>query len=241
MQTFSRLIVAIFSALILTLGGTRLDAAQFSGQVRAADQLVPGAMVTAKKGDAKVIAYTDENGTLHDGPAGWRLGYPAWKCSNSRPPMAKSPSAITPRIRIGRSKCPSSANGWVRPVVRKPAIRRQRAQWRRQRRLRLPERRRVVDAAAEAVAVSRGGLGGFAGGGGRGFGGRGAAGASGARGATGATGAQGGIGGSGAGTRIPGRTDSRHSSNPAASGGCTAACRQCQRSTCASDQSSSGI
>src|SRR3984957_14447196 len=47
-------------ALVLSLGGGLLEAAQYSGSVRAADQPVPGAMVTAKQGDTKVIAYTDE-------------------------------------------------------------------------------------------------------------------------------------------------------------------------------------
>src|ERR1017187_8033045 len=39
-----------------------LCAAQCSGQVRAADQIVPGATVTALQGGAKVTAFTDENG-----------------------------------------------------------------------------------------------------------------------------------------------------------------------------------
>src|ERR1051326_6977968 len=39
-----------------------LSAAQESGIVRAADQVIPGAAVTASQGTAKIIAYTDENG-----------------------------------------------------------------------------------------------------------------------------------------------------------------------------------
>ncbi|HXB69420.1 MAG TPA: TonB-dependent receptor [Candidatus Acidoferrales bacterium] len=39
-----------------------LTAAEFSGVVRAADQLVPGATVTARHGETKVTAFTDENG-----------------------------------------------------------------------------------------------------------------------------------------------------------------------------------
>src|SRR5262252_8879644 len=50
------LAVAAFCSPIL------LRAVQFSGSVRAADQLVPGATVTAINGGAKVTAFTDENG-----------------------------------------------------------------------------------------------------------------------------------------------------------------------------------
>src|SRR5690348_15489645 len=39
-----------------------MSAAQFTGAVRAADQIVPGATVTAQRGETKVTAYTDENG-----------------------------------------------------------------------------------------------------------------------------------------------------------------------------------
>ncbi len=59
MQRRARFLLPIFCSLILAPG---LEAAQYSGSVRAADQPVPGAMVTAKQGDAKVIAYTDESG-----------------------------------------------------------------------------------------------------------------------------------------------------------------------------------
>jgi len=50
-----------------------LDAAQFSGTVRAADTFVPGATVTAQQGDKKVTAYTDENGryAMELGPGVW--------------------------------------------------------------------------------------------------------------------------------------------------------------------------
>src|SRR3954454_25077697 len=48
--------------LSLAICGSWLDAAQISGVVRAADQLVPGATVTARQGGAKVTAFTDENG-----------------------------------------------------------------------------------------------------------------------------------------------------------------------------------
>src|ERR1039457_4112696 len=66
------------SLLLLTLAVCRpspLGAAQFSGQVRAADQIVPGATVTALQGGAKVTAFTDENGryTLDLTPGVWQI------------------------------------------------------------------------------------------------------------------------------------------------------------------------
>jgi hypothetical protein len=64
--------------LLLTLAvclPSPLGAAQFSGQVRAADQIVPGATVTALQGGAKVTAFTDENGryTLDLTPGVWQI------------------------------------------------------------------------------------------------------------------------------------------------------------------------
>ncbi len=52
-----------------------LLAVQQSGSVRAADQFVPGATVTARQGDMKVVAYTDENGryTLNLAPGVWDI------------------------------------------------------------------------------------------------------------------------------------------------------------------------
>jgi hypothetical protein len=52
-----------------------LRGVQFSGQVRAADQIVPGATVTALQGGAKVTAFTDENGRyiLELTPGVWQI------------------------------------------------------------------------------------------------------------------------------------------------------------------------
>jgi hypothetical protein len=52
-----------------------LAAVQHSGSVRAADQFIPGATVTARQGGAKVTAYTDENGryTLDLTPGIWEV------------------------------------------------------------------------------------------------------------------------------------------------------------------------
>jgi len=65
-----RLLVALF-----LLGTGLLTAAQQSGSVRAADQFIPGATVTARNGGAKVVAYTDETGhySLDLLPGAWEI------------------------------------------------------------------------------------------------------------------------------------------------------------------------
>ncbi len=72
MRHFSLLIA---SAVLLgsLLPNGLLSAAEEVGYVRAADQPIPGATVTAKQGDTKVVAFTDENGryVLNLGPGVW--------------------------------------------------------------------------------------------------------------------------------------------------------------------------
>src|SRR5580700_10681371 len=71
----ARLLNVTLITLIFVLGAERLAAAQYSGAVRAADQPVPGAMITARQGVAKIIAYTDENGryTMELAPGAWDI------------------------------------------------------------------------------------------------------------------------------------------------------------------------
>ncbi|MGC9950306.1 MAG: TonB-dependent receptor [Bryobacteraceae bacterium] len=59
----------------MLLGTRPLTAAQCTGSVRAADQWIPGATVTASQSGAKVVAYTDEAGryTLDLGPGVWNI------------------------------------------------------------------------------------------------------------------------------------------------------------------------
>ncbi len=53
----------LLAALLAALPAAQpLAGAQYAGSVRAADQLVPGATITAQSGDRKVTAFTDENG-----------------------------------------------------------------------------------------------------------------------------------------------------------------------------------
>ena len=47
---------------ILLLAVVPLSATEHTGSVRAADQFIPGATVTARQGGAKIVTYTDENG-----------------------------------------------------------------------------------------------------------------------------------------------------------------------------------
>ena len=60
---------------MVLLGPRLLSATQFTGSVRAADQWVPGATVTASQGGAKVVAYTDDAGryTLDLAPGVWNI------------------------------------------------------------------------------------------------------------------------------------------------------------------------
>jgi len=65
-----------FDAVALCLlGPVLVSAAQYSGSVRAADQFIPGATVTARNGGAKVVAYTNEAGryTLDLIPGVWEI------------------------------------------------------------------------------------------------------------------------------------------------------------------------
>jgi len=60
---------------VVLLGPGFLTAAQQSGSVRAADQFIPGATVTARQGGAKVVVYTDANGryALDLTPGVWEI------------------------------------------------------------------------------------------------------------------------------------------------------------------------
>ena len=64
---------ALYFALLL--GPRLLSATQYTGSVRAADQWVPGATVTATQGGAKVVAYTDDAGrySMDLAPGVWNI------------------------------------------------------------------------------------------------------------------------------------------------------------------------
>src|ERR1019366_1350590 len=73
-----------------------LSAAQLSGQVRAADQIVPGATVTALQGGAKVTAFTDENGryTLELTPGVWQIEVSMFEFTTAKGQVTVSDGAI---------------------------------------------------------------------------------------------------------------------------------------------------
>src|SRR5215469_2243806 len=60
---------------VLLLVPALFGAGRHSGSVRAADQFIPGATVTARQGGAQVVAYTDENGryALDLTPGVWEI------------------------------------------------------------------------------------------------------------------------------------------------------------------------
>ena len=64
-----------FFVAAIILGPGFITAAQHSGSVRAADQFLPGATVTAQQGGAKVVVYTDANGryVLDLTPGVWEI------------------------------------------------------------------------------------------------------------------------------------------------------------------------
>jgi hypothetical protein len=83
------------SLLLLTLA-LPLGAVQFSGQVRAADQIVPGATVTALQGGAKLTAFTDENGrySLDLTPGVWQIEVSMFEFTTSKEQVTISDQSI---------------------------------------------------------------------------------------------------------------------------------------------------
>jgi hypothetical protein len=82
--------------LTLAVGCASLEAAQVSGQVRAADQMVPGATVTALEGGAKVTAFTDENGryTLELTPGVWQIEVGMFEFTTAKGQVTVSDGAL---------------------------------------------------------------------------------------------------------------------------------------------------
>jgi len=84
--------------LLLLLVPGLLSAIQQSGGVRAADQFIPGATVTARQGGAKVVAYTDEGGrySLDLTPGVWEIEVEmfGFRPKTQRVEIGTEPSAI---------------------------------------------------------------------------------------------------------------------------------------------------
>jgi len=68
-------VIRFLPIAILLLAVVPLSATEHTGSVRAADQIIPGATVTARQGGAKIVTYTDENGryALDLTPGDWDI------------------------------------------------------------------------------------------------------------------------------------------------------------------------
>jgi hypothetical protein len=84
-----------------------LPAIQHSGSVRAADQFIPGAAVTARQGGAKVVAYTDEAGryTLDLTPGMWEIEVEmfGFRRATQRLEITNDPSSIDWTLEMPRA------------------------------------------------------------------------------------------------------------------------------------------
>src|ERR1035437_766728 len=105
-----------------------LAAAQISGQVRAADQIVPGATVTALQGAAEVTAFTDENGryTLELTPGVWQIEVGMFEFTTAKGQVTVSEVAIARDWVLNMPKLserggPASAAGAAPAAVPPPA------------------------------------------------------------------------------------------------------------------------
>jgi trimeric autotransporter adhesin len=87
-----------FGALLLGVALSAWAAATitYSGSVRAADQFVPGATVTATQGSTKVVAYTDESGryALELGPGAWDVQVEMFGFTAVREPLTVSDKPV---------------------------------------------------------------------------------------------------------------------------------------------------
>jgi Carboxypeptidase regulatory-like domain len=183
--------VSILAAFILASGNRLVQAAQYSGSIRAADQPVPGAMITARQGDTKVIAYSDENGrySMELAPGSWDISVEmfefttaAGKLTVADAPTQREWALEMPKLRerLGQAGGVETTDQATAGAVAAAAAAQQ---------------------AGAQAGGGRGGRGGRGGGrGGPGGFGRGAQGGFGARGGTGAAGAPGRVG---PGSRFP--------------------------------------
>jgi trimeric autotransporter adhesin len=181
--------VSILAAFILASGNRLVQAAQYSGSIRAADQPVPGAMITARQGDTKVIAYSDENGrySMELAPGSWDISVEmfefttaAGKLTVADAPTQREWALEMPKLRerLGQAGGVETTDQATAGAVAAAAAAQQ---------------------AGAQAGGGRGGRGGRGGGrGGPGGFGRGAQGGFGARGGTGAAGAPGATGATGA-------------------------------------------
>jgi hypothetical protein len=103
----------------ILLGPGLLSATQFTGSVRAADQFIPGATVTARQGGAKVVAFTDENGrySLDLTPGVWELEISSFGFLPRRAEVTITlePSSREWTLEMPRAGEPGSASNPLKP------------------------------------------------------------------------------------------------------------------------------
>src|SRR5580700_5926639 len=109
---------ALYFAVLL--GPCLLSATQYTGTVRAADQWVPGATVTASQGSVKVVAYTDDAGryTLDLAPGVWNIQVEMFGFSNVQEQVTVGSQPVTKHwtLEMPRSaQAPARSPGSGRP------------------------------------------------------------------------------------------------------------------------------
>jgi hypothetical protein len=110
----------------ILLGSGLLSASQFTGSVRVADQLIPGATVTARQGGAKVVAFTDENGrySLELTPGVWEIEVSSFGFlpRRSQVTITLEPSAREWTLEMPRAGEPGSASHPLKPGEEPPDV-----------------------------------------------------------------------------------------------------------------------
>ena len=108
----------------ILLGTGLLSASQFTGSVRAADQSIPGATVTARQGGAKVVAFTDENGrySLDLTPGVWQIEISSFGFlpRRSEVTITLKPSEREWTLEMPRAGEPGSASNPLKPGEEPP-------------------------------------------------------------------------------------------------------------------------
>ena len=108
----------------ILLGSGLLSASQFTGSVRAADQFIPGATVTARQGGAKVVAFTDEEGrySLDLTPGVWDIEVSSFGFlpRRSQVTITLEPGAREWTLEMPRAGEPGSASNPLKPGEEPP-------------------------------------------------------------------------------------------------------------------------
>ena len=103
----------------ILLGPGLLSATQFTGSVRAADQFIPGATVTARQGGAKVVAFTDESGrySIDLTPGVWEIEISSFGFLPRRAQVTISvePASREWTLEMPRAGAPGSASNPLKP------------------------------------------------------------------------------------------------------------------------------